>query len=170
VYSGATPFRVFLLINTLQVDLAFWPPADFGAIAPTFRLLFGTANDRPPTPAPAAVELIGKGWLFALHARSSIARGRLWQAEYMVSAMRDQVLSLACLRYCLPAVQGRGVDNLPPEITEPVHAAIVRRLDVAELRRAFAATSAALLVEIEWVDGALASRLAGPLRELVNEQ
>jgi hypothetical protein len=25
------------------------------------------------------------GWLYALHARSSIARGRVWQAEYMIS-------------------------------------------------------------------------------------
>src|SRR5918912_1605092 len=47
VRRGATLFRVFMLENTLQVDLAFWPPADFGAIAPTFRLAFGTANERP---------------------------------------------------------------------------------------------------------------------------
>jgi hypothetical protein len=26
-----TVFRVFLLENTLQVDLAFWPEADFGS-------------------------------------------------------------------------------------------------------------------------------------------
>jgi hypothetical protein len=40
-------YRVFLLASTLQVDLAFWPAAEFSATGPTFRLLFGTANERP---------------------------------------------------------------------------------------------------------------------------
>lgn len=38
--------------HTLQVDLAFWPEAEFGPIAPTFRLLIGTAHERPHLPAP----------------------------------------------------------------------------------------------------------------------
>lgn len=37
-----------------DADLAFWPAAQFGAIAPTFRLLFGTANERPAAPATPA--------------------------------------------------------------------------------------------------------------------
>ena len=45
VTSGATLYRVFLLASTLQVDLAFAPAAEFRAIAPTFRLLFGTAAE-----------------------------------------------------------------------------------------------------------------------------
>src|SRR5262249_20322206 len=92
---GDALFRVFLLASTLQVDPAFWPQAEFGAIAPTFRLLFGTARERSGPPAPGAAGLIGMGWLHALHARSSIARGRAWQAEYMISGVRDQVLALA---------------------------------------------------------------------------
>jgi hypothetical protein len=96
VLSGATVYRVFVLASTLQVDIAFAPEAEFGAIAPTFRLIFGTAVDRAPAPAPGAAELIGLGWLYALHARSSIARGRAWQAEYMISGVRDHVLALAC--------------------------------------------------------------------------
>jgi len=47
---------------------------EFGAIAPTFRLLLGTATDRPFAPAPSASELIGMGWLYALQAWSSIQR------------------------------------------------------------------------------------------------
>lgn len=43
VLSGATVYRAFLLASTLQVDIAFAPEAEFGAIAPTFRLIFGTA-------------------------------------------------------------------------------------------------------------------------------
>src|SRR5689334_12260399 len=80
VYRGDTLFRVFLLANTLQVDLAFWPAAQFGAYGPAFRLLFGAANPPRLRPPPDAAALVGMGWLYALHARSSIARGRPWQA------------------------------------------------------------------------------------------
>ncbi|MBA2472289.1 MAG: nucleotidyltransferase domain-containing protein [Pseudonocardiales bacterium] len=168
VTRGTTLYRVFLLASTLQVDLAFWPAAEFGAIAPTFRLLFGTANERPTPPAPAAAELIGMCWLYALHARSSIARGRVGQAEYMISGMRDHVLALVCLRHGVPAVQGRGVDLLPSEFTTGFTGALVCSLDIAELRRAFGVISEALLVEIERVDAGLANRLVGPLRELAS--
>ena len=165
VYLGDTLFRVFLLANTLQVDLAFWPAAEFGAIGPTFRLLFGTANERPVRPPPAAA-LIGMGWLYALHARSSIARGRAWQAEYMISGMRDQVLALACLRHGAPAVEGRGIDSLPPEATAAVAAGLVRSLDAAELRRAFGVVTDALIAEVGRADADLADRLSAPLKEL----
>ena len=161
-----TVYRVFLLLSTLQVDISFWAAPEFGAFGPSFRLLFGTAG-RPPTGAVlTAVELIGMGWLYALHARSSIARGRVWQAEYMVSGVRDQVLALACLRYGVPAVEGRGMDSLPREATVGVAKALVRSLDMPELKRAFAVITDALLVETERSDPGLADRLAGPLREL----
>lgn len=110
VLSGGWVYRVFLLPSALQVDLAFAPAAEFGARAPTFRLLFGAAVDKPYRPPPTAEQLIGLAWLHALHARSCIARGRLWQAEYMVSGIRDHVLALACLCQGLPASHGRGMD------------------------------------------------------------
>jgi len=166
VHFGNTLFRVFLLANTLQVDIAFWPAAEFGAYGPTFRLLFGTANPPRDRPAPDAAGLIGMGWLYGLHARSSIARGRPWQAEYFVSGMRDHVLALACLRHGLPAVEGRGIDRLPPEATAAVAAGLVRSLDAGELRRAFGVVTAALIAEMERADAALADRLRGPLHEL----
>jgi hypothetical protein len=167
VVYGRALYRVFLLINTLQVDLSFWPEAEFGATGPTFRLLFGNANERPSRPTPAATALIGMGWLYALHVRSSIARGRPWQAEYMASAMRDQVLALMCLRHGVSAVEGRGIDSLPQEITAAVVGALVRSLEAAELKRAFGVVSEALIAETEQVDPSLANRLAAPLRELV---
>ena len=166
VMAGAALFRVFFLRNTLQVDLAFWPESEFGAIAPTFRLVSGRARERPAFLNPSAESLIGMAWLHALHARSSIARGKVWQAEYMISGMRDHVLALACVRYDVPAAQGRGMDMLPAEVTDPVTAALVRSLDPAELRRAFARACELLLVEIESVDAELARRLAAPMREL----
>lgn len=168
VTRGSTLYRVFLLASTLQVDLAFWHAAEFGAIAPTFRLLFGTAVDRPFASAPTASELIGMGWLYALHARSSIQRGRVWQAEYMISGMRDQVLALLCLRHDVPAVQGRGIDLLPAHSTASLAGALVCSLEANELRRVFRLVSDALLAEIEQVDAGLATRLAGPLTELAN--
>jgi hypothetical protein len=163
---GGVLFRVFLLATTLQVDLAFWPEAEFGAIAPSFRLLFGTARERSGPPAPTAAGLIGMGWLYALHARSSIARGRVWQAEYMISGMRDQVLALTCLRHGVPAVQARGIDSLPPEATVAVAGSLVCSLEAVELRRAFIAVTDALVAEIERADPGLARRLGPPLRDL----
>jgi predicted nucleotidyltransferase len=166
VISGATVYRVFLLASTLQVDVAFAPAAEFGPTAPTFRLLFGAAAQRPlPSPSDPA-ELIGLGWLYALHARSSMARGRVWQAEYMISGVRDHVLALACLRHGVSPDQGRGMDQLPPDATVAVSGALVRSLDAAELGRAFRAATQALLAEIAQADGGLAIRLAGTLAEL----
>lgn len=168
VIRDETVYRVFLLSSTLQVDVSFWPSTEFGATGPNFRLLFGTVTKPLTEAVPTAAALIGMGWLYALHARSSIARGRVWQAEYMISGVRDQVLALACLRHNLPAVQGRGMDGLPREETAGLAQALVRSLDAPELERAFAVITEALLVETERSDPGLAVRLAGPLRELVS--
>jgi len=135
---------------------------------PPFACCSETAATPRIAAAPSAVELVGMGWLYALHARSSIARGRVWQAEYMISAMRDQVLALACLQHGVPAVQGRGMDSLPPEATAAVAPALVRSLEIPELKRAFAASIQALLVEAERADPGLAARLTEPLRELAS--
>jgi hypothetical protein len=168
VHAGATIYRVFLLDSTLQVDLSFAPHAEWGAAGPKFRLLFGTTGHREWRVPRRPAELAGLGWLYALHARSSLARGRPWQAEYMISGVRDYVLSLACLRHELPELQGRGMDDLPAEVTGPLAGALVRSLDPAEVARAFGAVTQALLAEIRHTDAALADRLAAPLRELAH--
>jgi hypothetical protein len=164
---GNTLYRVFLLKNTLQIDLAFWLHNEFGAMGPNFKLIFGAAKDHGDVPVPAAQDLIGMAWLYALHARSSILRGRMWQAEYMLSGLRDQVLALSCLRNGLPVFQGRGVDELPPEITNGAVECLVRSLAAAELKRAFCATIDRLLKEIESVDVQLSNCLASPLNTLI---
>src|SRR5215472_13891871 len=163
---GGAVYRAFLLQSTLQVDLAFAPAGEFGARAPSFRLLFGAASELAPVPSPTAEYLIGLAWLHAVHARSCIARGKLWQGEYMISGVRDHVLSLACLRHGLPALQGRGTDRLPVELTAPLEGALVQRLDVNELRRALRVAVSALLAEMRLVNEPLARRLQGPLTEL----
>ena len=86
----------------------------------------------------------------------------------MISGMRDHVLALACLRHDLPTVHGRGFDRLPCEATAAIESALVRSLDIPELKRAFAVVTEELLAEAERADAALADRLAGPLRELAS--
>lgn len=166
VRLGGTVYRVFLLADTLQVDLAFAPDGEFGALGPTFELLFGEAVERPFPGPPDVAGLVGWAWLYALHARSSIERGKVWQAEYMISGLRDHVLALACVRHGVPASQGRGMDRLPASVVEPLAGALVGGLSDGELRRAFAVGVAALLAEVEHVDPALAGTLRGPLEAL----
>jgi hypothetical protein len=166
VPSEAWIYRVFLLPSTLQVDLAFAPATDFGARAPTFRLVFGTALDKSPPASATPEQLIGYAWLYALHVRSSIARARLWQAEYMISAMRDQVLMLACLRRGLPAREGRGIDDLPAEVTMPLQDTLVRSLAPEELLRAFRTATHSLVSEMRGVDHELTARLEPTLHQL----
>ncbi len=164
---GETLYRTFLLGDTLQVDLSFWPSTQFGATGPAFRLLFGGAVRTTAAAAtPSGAWLIGMGWLYALHARSAIARRRLWQAEYMISGMRDHVLALACLRCGLPTVHGRGFDRLPAEATAAVEPTLLHSLDVPALKRAFATVTAALLNEARLADRTLGDRLADTRAEL----
>ena len=167
VAHGGAVYRAFLLTSILQVDLSFCSPTQLRPTGTAFRLLFGTASDDPsPSPAPEPSELIGLGWLYALHARSSISRGRVWQAEYMVSAARDRVLELACVSRGLPAAHGRGTDDLPEEVTARLAPTLVRSLEVRELKRAFTPLVDALLREAQESDPSLGRRLATPLAEL----
>jgi hypothetical protein len=159
VPSGAWLYRAFLLLGTLQVDLAFVPASEFRPLAPTFKLVFGSANEAQTLPSPSAVNLIGLGWLYALHARSCIARGRLWQAEYMVTGVRNHALALACIRHGLPAVHGRGTDQLPCAVTAKFDRALVERLDAQEIARAFQVVIDGFMAEVRHADEALADRL-----------
>ncbi len=164
IQSGAWIYRAFLLTSTLQVDLAFVPAGEFRALAPSFRLMFGTAHEPRPAATARATDLIGLAWLYAAHARSSMARRKLWQAEYMISGIRDHALALACLRHGLPTAHGRGIDQLPAAVTAPWEASLVRQLDLAELSRAFQAAISGLLSEVRRADVQTAERLEEPLR------
>jgi phage head maturation protease len=83
--------------------------------------------------------------IYALHARACIARGRVWQAEHYIGAVRDHALSLACLREGLPAVQARGYDELAAETLNQYEAAHVGSLEPGALRAALAAAVRALM-------------------------
>jgi hypothetical protein len=159
IHAGPWIYRVFLLPGTLQVDLAFVPAAEFRPLASTFRLVSGTAHEALHFPPPLPAGLIGMGWLYALHARTAIARRQSWQAEYMISGARDQALALTCLRHDLPTVHARGIHLLPPECAAQFEECLVKALDSAELTRAFRAVLSRLFTEIQYADQDLAARL-----------
>jgi len=167
VMRSTTLFRVFLLKNTLQVDVAFWSDAEFAAIGPNFELIFGEANPPPPSPPANPDASIGMAWLYALHVRSSLARGRILQAEYVLGGMRNHVLELACLRCGTIAHQGRGLDDLPISEREKAAACFPKSLGTAELQRAFQALMLALLKEIRHIDRELESRLSPTLNTML---
>jgi len=166
VKSGAWIYRVFLLPSTLQVDLAFVSGTEFRALAPTFCLVSGRANEPRHPPPPQPLDIIGLGWLYALHARSCIARQKLWQAEYMISGIRDHAFALACMRHGLPAAHGRGIDQLPSGVTAQLESSLVRQLDAVELLRAFRVVTHVVLSEIRSADSQLAGRLQEALTHL----
>lgn len=167
VWSGAALYRVFLLADSLQVDLSFWPTDHFTRTSPSFRLLFGESNPANPMLAPSPKEVLGTGWLYAIHVRSSIARGRHWQALHMIDTTREQLITLACLRLDLPWREGRGVDILPPDLLTALEATIVTSLRAPDLVRVFSAVIDLLIDEAEYIDTELASRLRVPLGLLV---
>jgi hypothetical protein len=156
--AGPTIYRVFLLPDALQFDLSITSATEFRPAGPKFQLLFGeTAADesevrRSPgslfilTPAVAG-DIFGWGVIYALHARACIERGRLWQAEHYVGAVRDHALSLACLHHGLPAVQARGYDELSPETLATFDRTHVGSVAPDALHRALAASVLALLNE-----------------------
>jgi hypothetical protein len=146
---GPTVYRVFLLPDALQFDLSMTPAAQFRPAGPRFRLLFGeTRAGAPALPSPpVARDLFGWGVIYALHARACIERGRVWQAEHYVGAVRDHALSLACLREGRPAVQARGYDDLSARALGRFHGAHVGAVEPRELRSALAASALALIHE-----------------------
>jgi hypothetical protein len=157
---GPTTYRVLLLPDVLQLDLSMTPAAQFRPAGPRFRLLFGaTAADESdaPTPSvagdlflptpPVAGDIFGWGVIYAIHARACMERGRIWQAEHYVGAVRDHALSLACLRQGLPAVQARGYDDLSAETLARFEDARVGAVIPGAPRAALAASVLALMRE-----------------------
>jgi hypothetical protein len=166
--SGGTLYRVFLLRGCLQFDLSFTPASEFGASGPKFRLLFGSAVDKPHAPPPSAEELFGYAVHHALRARFCVERGRWWQAEYWISGVRDNALSLACLRRGLPARFGRGFDALPADVLDSFAGALVGSLNREELLRALRSAIEGLIREAGDAR-AMADRVAPHLAELTAE-
>ena len=149
-------YRVFLFPGNLQVDVSCTPATEFGAITPKFQLLFGAATERPPIPPPAERDLFGLAVHHLVRARICVERGRLLEAEHLVSEARDQSLTLACLRQGIEHRHGRGFDRLPEETKARAEAGLVCAIAAPELLRALGET----------VDLLLDSAREGPVAEV----
>jgi hypothetical protein len=158
--AGAAVYRVFLMSSGLEADVAFVPAAEFGPQGPSWRTVFGQPVPEKEAQAASRRNLTGLAWHHSLHARVCIRRRRWWQAEHWISALRSQILALACLRLGHPTSYAKGAHLLPGDVTAPLAATLVRVLDEAELVRALDAATRALLTEIAHVDPALSGRLA----------
>lgn len=167
--SGSTIYRVFLLPGWLEIDIAFTPAGEFGPLGPAWRTVFGPTVPLRQGDPPGHDHLVGLAWHHALHARTSIERSRYWQAEYWISAVRDQVIALACLRLGHPTAHAKGAHLLPQNLTAELHQTLIRSLDDTELRRALAAVLTALARELERTDRALSARLEPMLAELAGQ-
>jgi predicted nucleotidyltransferase len=163
--AGSWVYRVFLLPSGLEVDIGVAPEKDFGSRGPRFRALFGNPRQLDPPPPPDARHTVGLGWHHVLHARVCIERGKPWQAEYWISAVRDYTLTLASIRLGEEASYARGADRLPDAVTGPLKGALVRSLDEAELRRALGVATACFIREVEVLDAELCGRLKPVLEE-----
>ena len=166
VRNASAVYRVFLLPDCLEVDLAFTPTSTFGALGPTFQVVFGEAVESRAIAPADPNRLVGLAWHHVLHARICIERGRLWQAEYWISAVRDHTLALACLRLGHPADYAKGADDLTSEIRASLEAALVRELSVEELGRSLRVAVTGLLRELYETNRGLADQLRDPLQEL----
>jgi hypothetical protein len=176
---GPTIYRVFLLPDELQFDLSMTPAVEFRPAGPRFRLLFGeTAPEkaaasapRPvgnlfiPTPSVAA-DMFGWGVIYGLHARACIERGRVWQAEHYIGAVRDHALALACLREGTTVVQARGYDDLSEETLAGFGDVHVGALEAKALHAALASAVSALLREGQAAGLPHGEVVAGRLAEL----
>src|SRR2546422_1635210 len=165
----STIYRVFLLPNNLQVDSSFTPGNKFLGKGLKYDLLFGNALERDPAKLASAEQTFGLAVVYLLHARACIARGRMWEAEYCISAARDQALSLACHHRGLKTSYGRGFDDLPPETLKPFAETLVGSPERPQLLRALSKTIDELLHNSQDVHE-LASRLESGLRELALSQ
>jgi predicted nucleotidyltransferase len=164
--SGHTIYRVFLLPRCLQVDMSFTPAAWFGPRGPRFRLLFGRVREVSSPDPPDPRDLFGWAVVYARAARAYIARGRWWQAEHCIGAIRDRTLALACIRRNLESTHGRGYDDLPPTVLDPLRRSLVSSLAPEALLEALKAAVDGLLRESVGL-GQLAIEAGRSLRELL---
>jgi hypothetical protein len=161
-------YRAFLLPSCLEVDLGFTPAKQFGPVGPRFRAVFGEAAQLSPATVPDPGHLIGLAWHHILHAPSCIERHQPWQAEYWISSIRDQTLALACPSFRPAHRLCEGADALPVAVTGELEDALVRSLELEELRRALQVAATRLLLELSATDAVQAQRLEGPIRELAD--
>ncbi len=164
--AGSAVYRALLLPDSLEIDLGFTPEATFHPLgAGGFQVLFGDAGPREVGAADPD-HIVGLCWHHVLHAHTSLERGRWWEAEHWISAVRDLVLSLACIRLDLPAAHAKGAHRLSPQVTEPLEDTLVATTSPDELARALRAVVRVLRDELALTSPGLAATLRTTLNEL----
>jgi hypothetical protein len=158
---SATVYRVFLLADGLEVDVAFAPADDYGPRGPDWRAVFGPVTTPTSTSAspPAPGNTVGLCWHHVLHAVAAVDRGRLWEAEWLINQGRHHVLELACRRFGLPSAHGRGSDQLPGSVRAAALTALPGALDPLSLTAAARGLGDFLVGELALADDALAAAL-----------
>lgn len=147
--SGAV-YRVLLLGSTLQVDLSFWPHDESLVGGPPVHVVFGEVGVHAAVETPAGEDSLGDvrmAWLYALHVRSALRRGRLWQATWMLEGIRNRLAALYCRRFALPTDEGRGVDRLPTPVLIELAATWPARVDLTSLGHSFESLLDLLIAE-----------------------
>jgi hypothetical protein len=167
--AGNSIYRVFLFPGALQVDLSFSPAAEFGPRGPRFRLLFGETVEMEWRSPLSPEYTFGVGVHHAVRTHLSIARGRLWQAEYLLHETRDHALTLACHRLGLNVDYGRGFDALPSAVLDGYTGALVNEIAETELRRALAVATAGLLREAAGISSSTLAETVACVRPMLNE-
>ena len=170
--SGAL-YRVLLLASTLQVDLSFWPQGQPLAGGAPVDVLFGEFPISPVTAAGALEQshsAVRMGWLYALHLRSALGRGRWRQALWMLQSIRDVVVGLYCQRLDLPQSEGRGVDRLPADLLDGLARTDPTRVESEQLSASFEVVARLLLEEAERHGFDVSADLAGVVGELARHE
>ena len=167
LFAGGVRYRVFLLESSLQIDLSFWPFEQFRATEAPFRLLFGTPGTATEPAPPDLNHSIGMGWLYVLHARSAVARGKLWQATIMLDELRDTIVTLMCVRNALPHWHGRGVDRLPDHDRSKLESSRAARVCGADLDISRRELTQLFLDETRHVDAERAGRLGSAFHQIL---
>jgi len=163
---GTSIYRVFLLQGALQVDLSFTPARQFRPAGPAFALLFGESGKPAYRASPPPRHFFGLGTLHAMHARTSLERGRQWRAEHSITGIRECALSLVCIQRGLEPFDGRGFDDLPADILVPFIGTLAGSVQPLDLRRALS-TAVDLLLAASADVPDLASEVETRLRTLV---
>ena len=162
-----TLYRVFLLPDTLQVDVSFTPGTELIGRGLQHTVLFGDVRERDRAALRPVEDIFGWGVHHAVRARFSIERGKVWHAEFWIDELRVHALMLACRRRGLDGSYGRGFDELPAEVHEAAARALPGSVDPTELGRALRHAIDLLIAESAEL-GDAARKLEPQLRELAS--
>ncbi len=161
-----TIYRVFLFPHCLQVDFSLSPQDSFGPTGSRFALLWGSAREEIPDLPTSSQSMLGQAAHHLVRAKFCIERGKLWQAEYWISAARDHVLALTCADLGLSSNYARGVDQLPQELLKLFEESLIGSISKDELARSLECTIHLLLRSSQSVSPS--PKIESALRDLLS--